>query len=410
LRFEYFIAKRLSGHQNKDSISRPIVKIAVGAVILSMVIMLLSVMAGKGMQQKIREKISAFAGHMQVVRYDNNQSFLTLRPVALSLELLEELRSTPGVKSVSPYITIGGLLKTPNDFEGIIFKGIDSTYHWEVFREYVKEGKIPKFESPEMSDSILISAELARRLNLKNGDKVKAYFMRPGNDKPFIRRFTIAAIYQTDFEDFDRNYILGDLRQARRLYGWNDSLTGGFEILVRDFGDIDRITASVNERIPPLYIAKSIKDLNPLMFDWLSMFDFNILVIIGILIFITALNMTTVLLVMIMERTRMIGILKTLGATDKQVVRIFLLKAAWIIALGMLAGNIIVWAIYVLQQKYGFIRLNPEIYYVKTAPLSAPFYWIAGLNLLVMVLILAALLLPARSIAAVEPSKVMKFE
>jgi len=371
--------------------------------------MLSAVMAGRGMQEKIREKISAFTGHIVITAYDANQSGLTLRPVSLRQPFYPD-NPWPEVKHIAPYATIGGLLKHGDEFEGIVFKGVDSTYHWEIFRQYLKEGNIPDFSGDRISRDILVSAEMARRLRLRPGDKVKAYFLREGSDKPLMRRLRVAGIYETDFEDYDRAYVWGDLRQVQKLYGWNDTLTGGFEILLHDFGTLRQTTARINEDIPPLLQARSIVDLNPLIFDWLSMFDFNVAFIIAVLIFISALNMATVLLVMIMERTRMIGILKTLGATDRSIIRIFLLKAAFLISVGLVIGNLIVWVIYVLQKKYGFIRLNPEIYYVKTSVFHLDWKTAVGLNLLVILLILAALLLPARMIAGISPSRIMKHD
>ncbi len=410
LRFEYFIAKRLIGNKNKDSISRPIVKIAVGSIVLSIVIMLLAMMAGKGMQHKIREKISGFTGHILLLNYDNNQTQITLRPVSLKQDFYPDFSRWEDVESISPFASIGGLLKTKQDFEGVILKGVDSTYNWKIFRQYLIRGQMPAFSGKKISDSILISQEMANRLRLSIGDKVKAYFMRPGSDKPLIRQFRVAGIYKTDFKDYDKTYIFGDLRQVNKLYGWNDTLTGGFEILLKDFDRIDEVTRKINADIPPLLEARSIKDLNPMMFDWLAMFDFNILFIIFILIVISALNMTTVLLVMIMERTRFIGTLKTLGATDRSIMRIFLLKAAWLIATGLFIGNLIVFVIYYVQKKYGIIKLNPEIYYIKEVVFDIGLMHLLGINILVLILILILLLLPARSIGKISPAKVLKFE
>ena len=410
LRFEYFIAKRLTGSKNKDSISRPIVKIAVGSVVLSIVIMLTAVMAGKGMQEKIREKISSFTGHIVILNYDNNQSQITLQPISVKQDFYPDFSRWEDVESLVPYATIGGILKTGSDFEGIIFKGVDSTYHWKIFREYLTGGTIPSFKGNKLSDSILISETISKRLNLSVGSKVKAYFMRPESEKPLLRKFTVAGIYKTDFEDYDKTYVFGDLRQVKRLYGWADTLTGGFEILIKDFDRIDEITGNINRDIPPLTEARSIKDLNPLMFDWLAMFDFNILFIIIVLIVVSALNMTTVLLVLIMEKTRFIATLKTLGATDRSIGKIFLLKAAWLISVGLLIGNLIVLGLYLTQKKYGFIRLNPDIYYVKEAVFDVGWVELLGLNIMVLLLILVLLLLPARSISKISPGKVLKFE
>ncbi len=410
MRFEYFIAKRLIGNGNKDSISRPIVKIAVGSIVLSIVIILTAVMTGKGMQHKIREKISSFTGHILLLNYDNNQSQITLRPVSLNQDFYPEFSQWDQVESIVPFATIGGILKTGTDFEGIILKGVDSTYNWKIFREYVVRGNIPTFKGKKISDSILISAGLAARLQLKTGDKVRAYFMRPQSDKPLVRKFTVSGIYKTDFKDYDNTYIWGDLRQVQKLYGWQDTLVGGFELLIENLDEIDAVTRQINQDIPPLITARSIKDLNPLMFDWLAMFDFNILFIIFILVIISAMNMTTVLLVMIMERSRFIGTLKTLGASERSIAKIFLMKAAWLIATGLFAGNLIVFVLYFLQKNYRFIKLNPDIYYIREVVFDIGWSELIWLNIFVLGLILILLLWPAKSIGNISPARVMKFD
>ncbi len=381
-----------------------------GSIVLSIVIMLITVMAGKGMQNKIREKISAFSGHILIKNYDNNQSQITNVPIGIRQEFYPDFSHWKEVQSIAPYATIGGMLKTDENFEGIILKGVDTAYNWKIFESYLIKGKIPSFRSGKPSDSIVISNELARKLRLDTEKKIIAYFMRPGSDKPLLRKFHVSGIYETDFEDFDQVYVWGDLRHVQKLYGWNDTLTGGFEIVIKDFNRINELTNRINHEIPPTLHAQSIMDINPLMFDWLAMFDFNVLIVIVILIFISALNMTTVLLVLIMERARFVATLKTLGATDRSIARIFLIKAAWLISVGLLAGNIIVLIIYWLQNSYGIIKLNPEIYYVNKAVLSLNWMHLAGLNIVVLLLILILLLLPAQAIGKISPSKVLKFE
>jgi len=411
LRYEFFIAKRfVSGSGNKDKVSGPIVKIAVASVMLSVVVMLLSVAAGKGMQAKIREKVAVFSGHALILPYNNNHSQLTLEPVKLRQNFYPGYHNLPDVAHISPFATIGGILKKGNDFEGIIFKGVDSTYDWHLFRPYLKQGKIPVFHKHKTNDSILISKYLAERLRLKTGDKVRAYFLRRGSDKPLVRRFFIGGIYETDFEDYDKNYIIGDLNQVRRLYHWSDSLTGGFEVLYRHFDRMEQNTAALNEQLDPMLIALSLRDLNPYLFDWLDMFDFNIYIIIFILLIVSALSMSTVMLVMITERIRHIGILRTLGATDLSVMGIFLLKALWFVATGLILGNLLALGIIFLQNRYGIISLNPEVYYVKKAPLLISLKQLLILDIGVMVLIGLLMILPAKIVSAIKPGEVLKWD
>ncbi len=410
LQYEFFIAKRLiKAHGNKDKLSGPIVKIAIGSIALSILVMLLSVAAGKGLQRKIKEKVAAFSGHALILPYNNNHSQLTLEPVRIPGNGYKNWY-VEGVRHIAPFATIGGLLKKGDDFEGIILKGVDSAYDWRLFKPYLKTGKIPAFGRGKSADSILISQWLANRLKLKTGDKVLAYFIRRNASHPLVRRFFVAGIYETGFEDYDRNYVIGDLRRVRKLYGWNDTLTGGFEIMTPDFNQVQNTVDRLNEALDPELIAMSLKDLNPYLFDWLDMFDFNIIIIIVILIFVSALNMATVVLVMIMERTRFIGIMKTLGAQDNSLRKIFLLKAAYLIVSGLFFGNILGLAIVYLQNRFGFIRLNPEIYYVKIAPLFLTWTHWLELNLLVLVSVLILMLLPVAIITRISPVRAIKWD
>lgn len=384
-------------------------KIAVGSVALSIAVMLLAVAAGKGMQDKIREKISAFSGHILILPYNNNHSQLTLEPIGLHQEFYPQC-PWPEVSNLAPYASIGGLLRNRKDFEGVILKGTGPDYDWSVFGQYLLRGKIPSYTGRGYNDSIMISDYLARRLALDTGSRVYAYFLRPNTEKPLVRRFTVGGVYRTDFEDFDQTYVFGDLHQVQRLYAWPDTLTGGFQILTRDFDRIDEIAQKINHDIDPRLRALSIRQLYPYLFDWLDMFDFNIYLIIGILILVSALNMAVVLLVMITERIRFIGILKTLGATDRGIMRIFLIRAAQLILRGLLIGNILAFGLILLQEKTGFLRLDPANYYVRSVPLEIRWGWFAGLNLFVLVSVLLLMLLPAAYVSRIAPAKVMKYE
>ena len=384
-------------------------KIAVGSVALSIAVMLLAVAAGKGMQDKIREKISAFSGHILILPYNNNHSQLTLDPIPIRQDFYPH-HPWPGVSNVAPYASIGGLLRNRKDFEGIILKGTGPDYDWSVFRQYMQRGKIPAYTGRGYNDSIIVSEYLARRLAIDTGSKVYAYFLRPRAEKPLVRRFRVGGVYRTDFEDFDKTYIFGDLHQVQRLYGWADTLTGGFQLLTRDFDHIDAIADRINHDIDPRLRALSIRQLYPYLFDWLDMFDFNIYLIIGILILVSALNMAVVLLVMITERMRFIGILKTLGATDRGIIRIFLIRAAQLILRGLLIGNALALSLIFLQKKTGFLRLDPANYYVRTVPLEIRWEWFFGLNIFVLVSVLLLMLLPAAYVSRISPAKVMKYE
>jgi len=411
LKIDFFIAKKLiNNDKSKDRISSPIIKIAIISISIGVVIMLISMATGFGLQHKIREKISAFSGHIIISNYDNNQSGITLNPISIKQDFYPNFDKVSGIKNVQAFATIGGILKTDKDFEGIIYKGVDSLYDWSLFKPFLIKGKIPDFSKQKMNDSILISKVIADRLQLKLYDKVPAYFIREGSDKPQLRIFKIAGIYDTGFEDFDKSYILGQLQMVQKLYKWPDTLTGGFEVILNDFNQLDLKTQQIYNETPSTLNTQSIKDKYPLIFNWLQMFDFNILLIISIIIFIAGLNMITTILVLILEKRNFIAIMKVLGSRNKRLQRIFLIQAAYIIGIGLFIGNIIGLGLIFLQKYYGFIQLNPETYYVRTAPVYLNFKDILLLNAGIALIILLMLSIPVLIIGKISPTKVLKYD
>jgi len=411
LKIDFFIAKRLiKPGINKDRISSPIIKIAIISIAIGVIIMLISMATGFGLQHKIREKISAFSGHVIISDYDNNQSDLTINPISLNQDFYPHFDSIEGIKNVQTYASIGGILRTEKDFEGIVYKGVGPHYDWSIFKTYLIEGKIPDFTQKIFNDSIIISKTLADRLQLKRNDKVPAYFMREGSQKPQLRVFKIAGIYDTGFADFDQTYLLGQLKMVQALYKWPDSLTGAFEVILDDFNEIDEKTNEIYQAIPADLNAQSIKDKYPLIFNWLQMFDFNILMILVIIIFIAGLNMITTILVLIMEKRQFIAMMKVMGSDNRRLRRIFLIQAAYIIVFGLLIGNIIGLGLIYLQKYLGFIKLDPHTYYVKTAPVYIDFKDVLFLNIGVVLIILLMLLIPVLIIGRISPTKVLKFD
>jgi len=406
----FFIAKRLirSG-DHKNKISSPIIKIAITSIAIGMIIMLISMATGFGLQHKIREKISAFSGHIIISNYDTNQSGLTLKPVSLHQDFYPKFKNIDGIKNVQAFATIGGIIRTEKDFEGIILKGVDSLYNWDLFKPYLIQGKIPHF-GKRMNDSIILSKTIADRLHLKLHQKINTFFLRQGSQKPQLRVFKIAGIYDSGFDDFDKTYIIGDLKMVQKLYKWPDTLTGGFEVLLQDFDQIIPKTDEIYEAVPSTLNTESIIDKYPLIFNWLNMFDFNILLILVIIIFIAGLNMITTLLVMIFEKRQFIAIMKVLGSSNRRIQKIFLIQAAYIISIGLLIGNIIGLGLILLQKYFGFIRLNPETYYVRTAPIFITLKDIILLNAGVLLAILLMLLLPVLVISKISPVKVLKYD
>ena len=406
-----FIAKRLirSG-DHKNKISSPIIKIAIISISIGMIIMLISMATGFGLQRKIREKISAFSGHIIISNYDDNQSGLTIDPVSKKQKFYPHFNKASGIKNIQAYATIGGIIRTEKDFEGIVLKGVDEHYDWSLFRPYLIQGKIPDFGRKKSNDSVIISKTIANRLNLHLNDKFNTFFLRKDATKPQLRVFKVAGIYNSGFDDFDRTYLIGDLKMVQRLYKWKDTLVGGFEVIINDFDQIDEMTDKVYEATPSNLNTQSIKDKFPLIFNWLQMFDFNILLILVIIIFIAGLNMITTLLVMILEKRQFIAIMKVLGSKNRKLQNIFLLQAVYIISIGLLVGNIVGLGLIYLQKQFGFIHLDPETYYVRTAPVYINLKHILLLNSGVLLAIVLMLLLPVLVISRISPVKVLKYE
>ncbi|UYW00622.1 FtsX-like permease family protein [Flavobacterium agricola] len=411
MKLEYFIAQRLiKAKSNKSNVSGPIIKIAITAIVISMIMMIVSVATGIGLQEKIREKIGAFHGHIIISNFDNNNSEVSISPITVSDNLYDYVKEMDGISHVQAVASTGGIIRTEDAFEGIILKGVDKNFYWDQLQEYVVAGKLPQF-SENISNDIAISEFLANRLNLKVGDAFNTFFLRDSAEKlPFSRRFTIAAIYNSGLADYDASYIIGDIRHVQRFNKWKENQVGNLEVFVTDFKKIDEIGDAVYTEIPATYNSYTIVQKFPNIFEWLELLDFNIIGIIFFMILISAVNMIVALLVLILERTQMIGILKALGASNWTIRKIFLYNAAYLIIIGLSIGNAIgIGLIYI--QKYGkVVTLNPESYYVKYAPVHIDWLQIAALNVGTIVICLLILLIPSYIITKIAPSKAIKFQ
>jgi len=411
LNFEYFIAKRfIFSKQRKSSVSSPIIKIAITAIALGMVVMLVSVATGVGLKHKIREKIAAFQGHLQITNYDNNNSAITLNPVSVKQDFYPVFKTLTGVKNVHVFATKAGIIRTEKAFEGVIFKGISSDYDWSFFKQYLVGGRLLKFGT-EASNKVLISSTIANRMNLKIGDKFNVYFIKDDpNNAPNLRVLQVEGIYNTAFNEFDENYILGDIKHLQKINKWSAEAVGGFEILLDNFDDLKQKTDAIYANSAPTLNVQNITDKYPSLFEWLSLFDVNIRIIISIMILISGINMITALLVLILESTQLIGVLKALGNPNWSIRKIFLYQAAYLIIKGLFWGNLIGLSLLYLQYKYRFITLNPETYYVNAAPVYIDGYQILFLNLGTLLLCLLMLIIPSIIITKISPVKAMKFD
>jgi lipoprotein-releasing system permease protein len=411
LNLEYFIAKRLiTAKDYKSSISAPIIKIAISAIAIGMIMMIVSVATGIGLQQKIREKIAAFNGHIIISNYDNNQSEVTLTPIAVNQEFYPKFTSVQGINHVQAIASKAGIIRTENAFEGIIFKGVGKDYQWNNIKEYLISGKLPNV-SKEINSEVLISQFLANRLNFKVGDAFNTFFIKENqNQLPNIRRFKITGIFNSGFQEFDATYIIGDIRHVQRINKWNSNEVGAFEVFVSDFDNIQTKGEEVYQQTSSTLDTKTIIEKYSYIFEWLQLFDFNIVVILVIMIIVATINMVVALLVLILERTQMIGILKALGANNWAVRKIFLYNAFYLIIKGLFWGNLIGISLLLIQQYFGVIKLNPENYYVNQAPVYFNIGYILLLNLLTIVVCSLVLLIPSYLITRITPVKSIRYE
>jgi lipoprotein-releasing system permease protein len=411
LNLEYFIAKRLiTARDHKSSISAPIIKIAIAAIAIGMIMMIVSIATGIGLQQKIRQKVAAFNGHISITNYDENQSQLSITPISTRQDFYPIFNNVSGINHIQAVATKAGIIRTETAFEGIIFKGVGKDYQWDNLKEYLVAGNLPNLNN-QLNEEVLISEFLSNRLNLKVGDRFNTFFMKEDtNQKPNLRVFKITGIFNSGFQEFDASYIIGDIRHLQRINKWSPDQVGAFEVFVDDFNTIKEKGQEVYEQTGSSLDTQTIVEKYYYIFEWLKLFDFNIIVILIIMIAVATINMVVALLVLILERTQMIGILKALGANNWAVRKIFLYNAFYLISKGLFWGNLIGIGLLLIQQKFGIIKLNPENYYVNQAPVYNDFGYILLLNLGTIIICLLILLIPSYIITKISPIKAIRFD
>ena len=410
LNYELFIAKRIiAGKEYKNSISSPIIKIAITAIALGVIIMMISMATGAGFQHKIRDKISGFKGHVQITNYDDNNSEVSITAIDKNQDFYPEFKTIDGIKKVQVFANKAGVIRTATDFEGVIFKGVSADYDWSFFKEYLVEGKLPDFNQSRVRD-VLLSQTLIDRLQLKLNDTINVFFIKATKNKaPSRYKFVIVGIYDTGFGQFDKSLMIGDIRQIQRLNKWNDNQIGGFEVLLDNFDTIEQKGNEIYAEIGSTLNSSTIVESYDVIFEWIELFDNNVWFIIGIMILVASINMITALLVLILERVQMVGILKALGSDNWAVRKIFLYNATYLILKGLLLGNIIGITLLLLQHYFGFITLDPASYHVSTVPVYINVFSIIMLNIGTLILCFLMLLIPSYIITKISPSKSIQF-
>lgn len=411
MNLEYFIAKRLiAGKEYKSSVSAPIIKIAIAAIALGLVMMMVAIATGVGLRHKIREKVSAFNGHIQIYNYDNNNSEVSLKPVSINQDFYPKFNDIDGITHVQAVASKAGIIRTEETFEGVIAKGVGKDYNWQFFDEFLVEGRLPDY-SNKLNEEVLLSRYLANRLEFKLGDEFFAFFLKEdGNQMPNQRKFKLVGIYDSGYKEFDGSYMFTDIRHIQRMNKWEPDQIGNFEVFIDDFDELQEIGNQIYANTLSTLDSQTIQDKYYFIFEWLSIFDFNIAIIIGIMILVGGINMITALLVLILERTQMIGILKALGSNNWSIRKVFLYNAAYLIMVGLFWGNVIGLGLLYIQRTFGLVKLDSASYYVSQAPVYISPGYIIALNVGVLLLCLVMLLVPSFIITKISPAKSIKFE
>lgn len=415
MNFPFFIAKRLySDPGERQKVSRPAISIATAGVAIGLAVMIVSVCVVLGFKHSIRDKVVGFGSHIQVA------DFMTLHqseqyPVVMSDSMVGVLKAIPGVKHVQRFAVKEGILKTDNDFLGVVLKGVGHDFDSTFIHQNMVEGSIPHFSDSVASNSILVSKLMADKLRLKVGQRIYAYFIDYNGVR--TRRFSVAGIYQTNLKKYDETMVYTDICTVVRLNGWEQDQASGAEITVKNFDRLyataDRIVEKVNRTVDhygETYSSATIRELNPQIFQWLGLMDMNVWIILALMLVVAGVTMISGLLIIILERTSMIGVLKALGARNKTIRHAFLWFAAFIIGCGLFWGNILALGLLALQYFTGIVKLDPQTYYVSTVPVELNWPYIVALNVATLLISVFMLVAPSYLVSHIHPAKSMKYE
>lgn len=409
---EFFISSRII--RNNNGFSKPIVNIAILGITLGLAIMILTVAIVTGFQHDIREKVIGFGSHIQITNYDNNESFEGT-PLERNPPFLAEINKNEAIRHIQCFATKAGIIKTKDkgnngggELQGVVVKGIGSDFDWEFFKKNIIEGESFTVQDSVKSDKILISKFHSEKLKLSLQDTITIYFIQ--NQQQRARRFTVCGIYSTGLGDiFDQVYVIADIAHIQKLNNWDANSIGGFELLLNDYHKLEEVTETVNMAVGYQFLAQSIKELNRQVFSWLDAQDINAVVVLALMALVAAINMISALLILILERTNMIGTLKSLGMSNAGVRKIFMYNAAYLIGRGLLWGNVIGISVCLLQKQFKFITLDEATYYLSSIPINFNLLHILILNAGTFLLCMLFLFIPSFIITYITPVKAMRF-
>lgn len=414
MNFPYFIARRLiKGRTEKTSFSRPINVIAIIGIAMGLAVMIIAVAVLTGFKQQIRDKIVGFGSNIQILNFDSNISLETI-PISDTQAFIPRIKEMKGIRHIQVFATKAGIIKTEEAIQGVVLKGVGSDFDWDFFSSNIVDGRVFTVTDTGRINDVIISKKISDMLRLKTGDSFAMYFVQ---DPPRSRRFTVRGIYETSLEEFDKMYVFCDIGHIKRLNDWTDDQVSGFEIFIDDFDKLDEMTLAVRNQVgyklledETKFRVTNIRLRYPQIFDWLNFQDMNVFIIITLMLLVAGFNMISGLLIIILEKTNMIGILKALGSDNGTIRKVFLYQASFLIVKGLLWGNLIGLGLAFLQLKTGLISLDPSSYYIKTVPVNLELSHILMLNAGTMIIIILMLLVPSQLISRITPVKAIRYD
>lgn len=371
--------------------------------------MVIAICMLSGFTKEIKQKVFGFWGHVQVKHFQINSSYEET-PIIENAKLISSIESVPNVAHIAPIINKAGIVKTKTAMEGIVMKGVDERYDWDFLQQYVQDGQLPQISKDSTSRDILISTNSAKRLGLKTDDAMIVYFLPKDGGAPMGRRFRVSGLYHTGLEEYDLRYAIGDLKVIQELNQWDTNQYSGYEVKVSQLKDLEQTTEDIYEELPPEFNAESIRTAQPNIFDWLELLVKNGVFALSLMLIVAILNMTTSLMILILDRTKMIGILKAIGANNLQIRKIFLYNAFIILGYGLLIGNLIGFGLLSIQKYFGVIKLDESAYYFTEVPVMFDWMPIIGVNILSIVVTLVVLILPTMLISKISPLKAIRYD
>jgi len=413
--FELFIAKRIHFSKKGDKmVSRPAVRIAIGGIATGLAVMILAVAIVIGFKQEVRNKLIGFGSHIQIGASFNNQTYET-EPIIIDSALIEKIAAVDEIKHIQLFATQPGIIKTEENFQGIVLKGIDKDFDWNFFKSNLVEGDIFQITDTVTEKKVIISQKLSDLLQLRIGDDFLTYFIIDG--KVRVRPFTVQGIYSTGFSEYDKLFVIGDIKHIRRLNGWKENQAGGIEILINDYDALgkayERVFDIIGNRFDMYgssYFLRTIKQINPQIFSWLDLLDINVVIILILMMLVAGFTMISGLLILILERTNMIGILKAQGANNWSIRKIFLYHSYFLVGKGMIIGNLVGLFICFVQDHFGIIHLDPNVYYVDTVPIHLTIPTILLINAGTLIASVLMLTGPSYIITKISPARSIRFE